>query len=113
MNQSTIKGNQQDRFSLRGNVDFRLSDKLKLGLLMSASYNVNDIFNPGSDYYAILPIISPYNADGTHRLWTNEIVRIQDPVTGDFILVSNSRRFFNSVAEREEKIGRASCRERG
>lgn len=102
MNQSTIKGNQQDRFSLRGNVDFRLSDKLKLGLLMSASYNVNDIFNPGSDYYAILPIISPYNADGTHRLWTNEIVRIQDPVTGDFILGSNSRRFFNSVAEREE-----------
>src|SRR5690606_38950332 len=68
-NKSTIKGNKQDRFSLRSNIDFKITDRLNLGLQMSGSYNINDIFNPSTDFYATLPIPSPYNEDGSMRLW--------------------------------------------
>ena len=101
-NGSTIKGNQQDRFSLRGNIDFNITDKLNLSLQMNGSYNVNDLFNPSSDYYSYLPILSPYNDDGSLRLWNEEVIALQDPLTGDFVSSVLSRRFFNSVAEREE-----------
>ncbi|TJZ62955.1 SusC/RagA family TonB-linked outer membrane protein [Sphingobacterium olei] len=102
MNESTIKGNRQDRMSLRSNIDFNLSDKLKLTLLMSGSYNVDDIFNPSTDYYSFLPIISPYNADGSPRQIYDRIERIQDPITGEFVLGARSYKFFSGVAEREE-----------
>ncbi|NGM61331.1 SusC/RagA family TonB-linked outer membrane protein [Sphingobacterium sp. SGG-5] len=101
-NQSTIKGNQQDRFSLRSNIDFKITDKLNLGLQMSGSYNVNDIFNPSTDFYATLPILAPYNEDGSMRLWYDRILPLQDATTGDFVPSVVSRKFFNSVAEREE-----------
>ncbi|MBL1409802.1 SusC/RagA family TonB-linked outer membrane protein [Sphingobacterium faecale] len=101
-NKSTIKGNQQDRFSLRSNIDFKITDKLNVALQMSGSYNVNDIFNPSSDSYAILPIFSPYNEDGSLRLWNDLILPFQDPTTGNLTPSVDTRKFFNSVARREE-----------
>lgn len=34
---------------------------------MSGTYNENDLFTPGHSYYSTLPIISPYNSDGSFR----------------------------------------------
>jgi TonB-linked SusC/RagA family outer membrane protein len=101
-NKSTIKGNQQDRFSLRSNIDFKITDKLSLGLQVSGSYNVNDIFNPSNDSYQILPIFSPYNSDGSLRMWREYILPLQDQTTGAFVPSAFSRKFLNSVAEREQ-----------
>ena len=101
-NQSTIKGNDQQRISLRSNVGLQLNKRLKLSLNLSASYNTNKLFNPGDDYYNILPILSPYNPDGSFRLTYDRVVRAQDPVTGAFYPGIETIKFFNSVARREQ-----------
>ncbi len=101
-NKSTIKGNQQDRFSLRSNIDFKITEKLNLSLQMSGSYNVNDIFNPSTDYHTNLPIISPYNTAGSHRLWYNYVIPVQDALSGNFTPGIYPAKFFNRVAVREE-----------
>lgn len=68
-NDKTIKGNTQQRMSLASNVNLKLHKRLKLGIDLSASYNNNDLFALGREYYELLPIYSPYNADGTYRLY--------------------------------------------
>ncbi|WP_345232529.1 SusC/RagA family TonB-linked outer membrane protein [Olivibacter ginsenosidimutans] len=100
-NQSTIKGNDQQRFSLRANLDMSLAKKLKMTLTMGASYNVNQLFNPGNDYYELLPIMSPYNTDGSYRLWYDIVEKTQDE-DGNFVPSVHSYKFFNSVAERDQ-----------
>lgn len=97
-NQSTIKGNKQQRFSMRSNLDFQLHQKVKLTTILSASYNVNDLFNMGRDFYENLPIFSPYNPDGTLRLYN----RMVSGVDADGNPVFKDYKFFNSVAEREQ-----------
>ena len=97
-NQSTIKGNKQQRFSMRSNLDFQLHKKVKLSTILSASYNTNDLFNMGRDFYENLPIFSPYNPDGTLRLYNRMVSGLDaegNPVFKDY-------KFFNSVAEREQ-----------
>lgn len=97
-NQSTIKGNLQQRFSLRSNMDFQLHKKVRLNTILSASYNINDLFNMGRDYYENLPIYSPYNPDGTLRLYNQYVDGIDDEGN----LTYRKQKFFNSVAEREQ-----------
>ena len=97
-NQSTIKGNKQQRFSMRSNLDFQLHKKVKLTTILSASYNVNDLFNMGRDVYENLPIFTPYNPDGTLRLYN----RMVSGVDADGNPVFKDYKFFNSVAEREQ-----------
>ena len=97
-NKSTIVGNKQQRFSMRTNLDFQLHKKVKLNTILSASYNNNDLFNMGRDFYENLPIFSPYNPDGTLRLYN----RFVDSVDSDGNLVWRDQKFFNSVAEREQ-----------
>jgi TonB-linked SusC/RagA family outer membrane protein len=97
-NKSTIIGNKQQRFSMRTNLDFQLHKKVKLTTILSASYNNNDLFNMGRDFYENLPIFSPYNPDGTLRLYN----RFVDSVDSDGNLVWRDQKFFNSVAEREQ-----------
>ena len=97
-NQSTIKGNKQQRFSMRSNLDFQLHQKVKLTTILSASYNVNDLFNMGRDVYENLPIFTPYNPDGTLRLYN----RMVSGVDADDNPVFKDYKFFNSVAEREQ-----------
>lgn len=99
--EQTVKGNLQQRFALRSNLDFSLAKNLSLTLNVSASYNQNDIFNPGNDYYEFLPIVSPYNADGSFRQWIDYVDR-QMTEDGQPVGETKLRRFFNSVAEREQ-----------
>jgi TonB-linked SusC/RagA family outer membrane protein len=96
--QSTVIGNTQERFSIRGNVGVELTRKLDFSLIYAASYNINNIFVPGNDYYEYLPIYTPYNPDGTFRLYNktfSSFDHLGNPVW-------QTSRFLNSVAEREE-----------
>ena len=93
-----LKGNKQQRMSLRSNNTVDLSEKLSLDLFLAGSYNVNTTFTPGDDYHSNLPIISPYNEDGTFRQ-TYRIIEGQNP-DGSPIWVE--KKFFNAVAEREQ-----------
>ena len=97
-NRSTIKGNMQQRFSMRTNLDFQLHKKVKVNTILSASYNTNDLFNMGRDFYENLPILSPYYPDGTLRLYN----RMVSGVDADGNPVYKDYKFFNSVAEREQ-----------
>lgn len=101
-NQMTIRGNKQERISLRSNIGIQLKKRLKLSINLSASYNTNHLFNPGDDYYKHIPILSPYNPDGSYRLTYQRVARVQDPVTGQFSPGVETVKFFNSVAEREQ-----------
>lgn len=98
-NQSTIIGNSQERYSTRANVNLKLNKRLSVAMNTTASYNTNTIFNPGDDYYALLPIYSPYNPDGSFRLY-NQSLSGYNETTG--AAVWSASRFLNSVAEREE-----------
>jgi TonB-linked SusC/RagA family outer membrane protein len=98
-NNGTVKGNQQQRLSLRSNLNFQLAKKLKLTVELSASYNNNDLFALGREYYELLPIFSPYNADGSYRLY-NTIVSGLDSEGNP--IYSKQRFLSNSVLEREQ-----------
>lgn len=100
--QSTVIGNTQERFSIRGNIGVELTRKLDFSLIYAASYNINNIFIPGNDYYEYLPIYSPNNPDGTFRLY-NKTLSALDPLGNP---VWQTSRFLNSVAEREENDNR-------
>lgn len=95
---STIIGNDQNRLGLRTNLDFAISKKVNLQVNSYFSYNKNNIFNPGNDYYQLLPIYSPYNPDGSFRLY-NKIIDGTDALGNP---VWKIQKFFNSLAEREE-----------
>ncbi len=96
--QSTVIGNTQERYSIRGNLDIEMSRKFDFSLIYAASYNINDVFVPGNDYYEFLPIYSPTNPDGTYRLYNKTFLGTDS--SGD--PVWQTSRFLNSVAEREE-----------
>lgn len=96
-NEYATKGNDQQRFSLRTNTDVKLLNKLTFSVRSSFSYNVSNIFSAGTDYYAFLPIISPYNEDGTYRLYYSEIEK--DSNSEPYL---KERKFYNSLAERDE-----------
>lgn len=97
-NEATIKGNQQQRLSLRSNTKFTLSDKFSLNVIMSGTYNENDLFTPGHSYYSTLPIISPYNSDGSFR----QFYKIIDGRNPDGSPRWITKKFFNELAEREQ-----------
>lgn len=99
-NEGTVKGNKQQRLSVRTNNDFKFLQKLTASVGLQASYNNNDMFNPGHDYYQELPIFSPYNADGSMRLY-NTMISGSNPDGSPKWVTS---RYLNSVAEREENI---------
>lgn len=96
--QSTVIGNTQERYSIRGNLEIQMSKKVDFSLIYAASYNTNDIFIPGNDYYEFLPIYTPYNPDGTFRLYNKSLTGLD--LNGN--PVWQTSRFLNSVAEREE-----------
>jgi len=98
LGEQTVKGNDQQRFSVRSNTSFNFSRKFSLSLIMANSYNINNIFNPGDDYYQTLPIYSPYNADGSFRLYNTYV----EGADANGNILWTTPRFLNSVAEREE-----------
>lgn len=100
-NKGTVKGNEQQRLSLRSKLNFQLVKKLKLTVDLSASYNNNDLFALGREYYKLLPIYSPYNADGSIRLYNKEVEGLDS--NGNPIF--KTKHFIeNTVAEREQNI---------
>lgn len=100
LNNGTVKGNKQQRFSIRSNNDFTFLKKLTASVRLMASYNENDLFNMGKDFYQFLPIYSPYNDDGTPRLYNTYINGTNDDGTPKWV----TGRFLNSVPERDENI---------
>ncbi|HBX46747.1 SusC/RagA family TonB-linked outer membrane protein [Limibacterium fermenti] len=97
-NKKTIIGNTQSRFSIRTNIDVKLSKDITFSLNNTSSYNVNDVFVPGNDYYEFLPIYTPYNEDGTMRLYNTSLQGYDNAGNPTW----NRSIFRNSVAEREE-----------
>ncbi|MBO3096833.1 SusC/RagA family TonB-linked outer membrane protein [Gelidibacter sp. DF109] len=97
-NDMALKGNKQQRMSLRSNNNVKLSDKLSLDFSLVGSYNINSTFTPREDYHSALPIISPYNADGTYR----QMYKIIDGRNPDGTPRWIERKFFNRLAEREQ-----------
>ena len=95
---STVIGNSQERYSLRGNLEMKMTPKLDFSLIYAASYNINNVFVPGNDYYEYLPIYSPRNEDGSFRLYNKTLAGLD--ASGN--PVWQTSRFLNSVPEREE-----------
>jgi len=96
----TIIGNTQSRYSVRANAEMSFLEKFKFVFNLNSSYNVNDVFNPGKDYYEFMPIISPLNEDGTYRQYYQVLDGKDESGNNQWA----QYRFWNSVAEREENI---------
>lgn len=98
--QSTVKGNTQQRITARMNNVYKLGRRFTVRPQLSASYNINDIFSPSHEYYEILPIFSLYDNDGyTYRLY-NRYVSGRDAATGE-LTWDDSKFWDNTIAERE------------
>ncbi|WP_286832805.1 MULTISPECIES: SusC/RagA family TonB-linked outer membrane protein [unclassified Proteiniphilum] len=100
--QSTVIGNKQERYSIRGKLEIDMSPKFDFSLIYAASYNINDVFVPGNDYFKYLPIYSPLNADGSFRLYNKTLSGLDAYGNPTW----QTSRFLNSVAEREENDNR-------
>ncbi|MEJ2884028.1 SusC/RagA family TonB-linked outer membrane protein [Pedobacter sp. GR22-6] len=58
--------NSTQRFSSRINLDQEINNSIDMFFRLGASYNLNDMFNPGNAYYINRPIDSPLNPDGSY-----------------------------------------------
>ena len=97
-NASTVKGNLSQRFSLHTNNELKFCKRFTATMGLQASYNVNDLFVLGRDYYEYLPILTPYNADGT----PTQYYTITDGANDDGTPHLVTNKFLNSIAERDE-----------
>lgn len=96
-NSNTVKGDSQQRFSLRSRNTYDLTHWLNADIRLSASYNDNDLFPLSYSYLETLPIYEPYMPDGSYRLYN----KIYD--NGNWIL----RKFNdNLIPSREEDTNR-------
>ncbi len=67
--EGTLVNNDKSTYNLRTNLNQKLTDKLKLSVLLNGKF-IKDNYNPSgalSDAYLNLPFDSAYNADGTPR----------------------------------------------
>lgn len=62
-------GNSSQRYSLRDKVTLKFSKKFSATVNLSGTYTKNNIFSLPSSFEKILPIFSPYNEDGSYRLY--------------------------------------------
>lgn len=67
--QNTVKGDSQQRFSFRSRNQYEFTDWFELDASMSASFNINDLFVLNKEFLETVPVISPYNEDGSYRLF--------------------------------------------
>ncbi len=69
-NENTVKTDESQRFYLRMNQDYDLTERLKMGVSLMATYNNDNLFYLTDEYLDNLPIFSPYLEDGkTYRLY--------------------------------------------
>lgn len=97
-NNMALIGNKQERITLSSNNNVNISDRLNLDFTLASSYNINSTFTPYDDYYEALPIISPYNEDGSFRQYYKIIEG--NNIDGSPRWVEE--RLFNKLAEREQ-----------
>ncbi|MCD2422557.1 SusC/RagA family TonB-linked outer membrane protein [Niabella pedocola] len=95
---STIIGNTQDRKTIFGKLGYTIAKGLEIKWITNASFNGNNTFNPSTDYLKNLPVFTPYNNDGSYRLYNKKISGMDADGNPQYTLV----KFFNSLAEREE-----------
>lgn len=82
-NENTVKTDESQRFYLRMNQDYDLTERLKMGVSLMATYNNDDLFPLSYEYLENLPIFSPYLEDGkTCRLYN----KIWSDTGKDFIM---------------------------
>lgn len=94
------KGTRTQRASLNTDISFKVGNRVDLGINLSSTYTYNDMFNLGRTVYRSLPIMTPYNDDGSLRLYYKE-VKADDQGNPTF---ATYRYIFNDIAEREQDI---------
>lgn len=85
--EGTVKGNVQNRFSIRERSVYKLGKRVSADINLNASYNVNDLFSISKSYLEVIPIFSPYDEDGvTPRLYNyySQDVNNYNPVMKKF-----------------------------
>ena len=100
---TTVKGNEQQRFSVSDRSTYKFGKKFSANVKMSMSYNVNDIVSVSKNELKVIPVISPYDEDGvTPRLYNcySREVDSYDPQMYKFIYSSVADRKYNDNQQR-------------
>ncbi|RYF11065.1 MAG: SusC/RagA family TonB-linked outer membrane protein, partial [Flavobacteriales bacterium] len=63
--------NETQRYSLRSQINTDVSKRLSFNFVFGGSFNNNGMWGVGNNYYTKLPVISPYNPDGSYALYDN------------------------------------------
>lgn len=69
LNNNIVQKDRQQRAIIHSKQGIDLWKGARLDINLQASYNLNDIFALGRSYLETYPIFSPYNTDGTYRLY--------------------------------------------
>ena len=96
---NTVKGDSQQRFSIRTRNTYDFTGWLKVNAQLSASYNNNDLFPLYRGYLETLPILEPYMNDGSFRLYN----KVYDAKEGGWTMQKFTK---NEVPEREANTNR-------
>ena len=96
---NTVKGDSQQRFSIRTRNTYDFTGWLKVNAQLSASYNNNDLFPLYRGYLETLPILEPYMSDGSFRLYN----KVYDVEKGGWTMQKFTK---NEVPEREANTNR-------
>lgn len=96
---NTVKGDSQQRFSIRTRNTYDFTGWLKVNAQLSASYNNNDLFPLYRGYLETLPILEPYMSDGSFRLYN----KVYGAKEGGWTMQKFTK---NEVPEREANTNR-------
>lgn len=96
---NTVKGDNQQRFSIRTRNTYDFTGWLKVNAQLSASYNNNDLFPLYRGYLETLPILEPYMNDGSFRLYN----KVYDVEKGGWTMQKFTK---NEVPKREANTNR-------
>ncbi len=91
----TVKKDDQQRFTLSSKNSYSIAKWLDFTAGLNGSYNVNNIVSIGDSYLELSPVLSPYNDDGSYRLY----YKVWDQSLSDWAV----KRFtYNKIPNREE-----------
>ncbi len=95
----TVKKDNQQRFTFSTKNKFNVAKWLDFTADISGSYNINNIVSIDKSYLVLSPVLSPYNDDGSYRLY----YKIWDQTLNDGAGGWSTRRFvYNKIPNREE-----------
>lgn len=100
---TAVKGNEQQRFSVRDRTSYKFNKRLSADVNLSVSYNVNDIVPVSRQELRVIPIFSPYDEDGiTPRLYNyfSKEVNSYSPQMYKFVYSSVADRKYNDNKQR-------------